>query len=783
MAVSSLDPLSKDVTSTDAILADVFGQPDFASRLFEENGDALFLIEPESDCILLVNKTGLRLTGFPRHELNGCQASDLFRFDEAKTNSDPLREATEKTTLFHGQGGFLLRVRQSPGWLPVTITVTRLHAKPTTYALYTVRDDTDRRDALGRAQLAETEVRKSEARFRAMVEKSGDGILVADARGKVQYASPTLTRILGHLPAVLEGRSLFDSIHADDRAEARKKLLQSISRPGQDVVWRVRMAHASGSWRNIEMTAVSRLDNPDVNGVVFNYRDVTDRTRTEREFREQHALLRALFDSIPDVILYKNRELLFTGGNAAFEDFAAMPMSAMIGKSCVELFPYEWAAQCRVAETSALKTGKPGRLEVWVHHPSGRDVLVDWQFSPIREDSGEIIGLVAIGRDGSSRKRLEDQLRQSQKMEAVGQLAGGVAHDFNNLLTVVLGNIELAREELRGQPQDELLKSTERAARRAAELTSQLLGFARRTPLQLQPTDLGSVLRETVQLLCRTIDPRIVMEVHTRPELWAVLADPGQINQIVMNLCLNARDAMPQGGRLELSTGHVTFTPATVVANPSARPGDYVRLTVRDFGSGMSDEVQSRIFEPFYTTKEIGQGTGLGLAVVFGIIEAHGGWVQCESELGFGTRFDAYIPRHYGKAVLHGTPAAIQSPFGNGERILIADDEPMIRKLASTILTQLKYEVVLAEDGAIAVAEFEKNGGRFDLVILDLSMPNLSGKDAYSRIRKLNAKVPVILASGYSADRDSLQTEGITFLDKPYTPGSLARTVRTVLDR
>jgi len=752
----------------------LFSQPDLARALFEENGDAMFLVDPDSDQVIEVNRTAVRLTGFTRPELVGCRFADMFRFERAGGTGN-LRAATGKTTLFHGEDGYFLRTRADPGWLPASLTVTRLHARPKTLALITARDDTDRRAALA-------EVRRSEERFRALVEKSSDGVMVIDERAVIRYASPAAARIVGLPPAALENLDGFELVHPDDRARLRGLFALALAHPGREIPARFRGLRPGGGWGPTEMVGVNRLDDPNVRGVVLNYRDVTGQVQAERELSRQHALLRTLIDAIPDVICFKDRALRFIGGNPAFERMAGRPMAEMVGLDCQEVFAGEWADALRVIEARVLSTARPERVEAWVDSAEGGARLLDVVIAPAAGPDGDPAGLAVVGRDLTDRKRLEDQVREAQKMESIGTLAGGVAHDFNNLLTVILGNVELARDVVRGTGAEELLAATDTAARRAADLTGQLLGFARRAPMTVGRVDLNELVRETAGLLRRTIDPRVVIREHFRPHLWAARADAGQVHQVLMNLCLNARDAMPDGGTLALATGHVEVSPDEA-ARTGTRAGRFVRVQVTDSGTGMPPEVKARVFEPFFTTKEVGRGTGLGLAVVFGIVQAHGGWIGCESEPGVGTRFDVHLPA-YDTAVdgAGAGPAAAPLPPGRGERVLFVDDEPMIRDLAGLVLGQLGYAPTLAADGAEGVARFREAGGAFDLVILDLTMPNLSGREALARIREMSPVVPVVLASGYSADRADLRGEATLFLDKPFTQAGLAKAVRQALD-
>ena len=739
-----------------------FDVPEFARALFEESGDAMLLVDPETDRLLEANRTALRLTGFTAAELRNVAATTLFRFE--RSGPQPARNAAKKTTVFHGRDGYFLRTKDDPGWRAVTLTVTRLHLTKSTLALFTARDDNAR-------QATQELVRKSEERFRTLVERSGDGIAIVDADGGVIYATPGAREMFGGSAA--DGLGL---IHEGDIPRLRAAFADLAARPDAEARLRLRWHATDDRILVVEAVVRNRIADPGIGGFVLNFRDVTDRVRTEDELARQFAIRQAVFDATPDVIVVKDAAGLFVAGNRAFERLAGRGMAEMLGRTCAEMFHGEWADRLRAIEARVTATLVGERAELWVDHADGTPRLLDFVVSATRD------GLALVGRDVTERNKLEDLLRESQKMDAVGQLAGGVAHDFNNLLTVILGNLDLARAGV-GEP-EELLKSTERAARRAAELTGQLLGFARRKPMRFVSVDLNEHLRETTTLLRRTIDPRVVIREYPRPHLWATRADPGQVNQILMNLCLNARDAMPDGGTLTVSSANVTLRTDELPPLGAARPGRYVRLRVQDTGTGMPPDVLARIYEPFFTTKPVGRGTGLGLAVVFGIVQAHGGWIACDSTPALGTAFEVYLPMHdLPAAGPRPTPVPRPSPLGRGERILLADDEPMIRDLANAVLTRLGYALTLAADGAEAVAAFAAAGGKFDAVILDLTMPNLSGREALVQIRAANSDVPVILASGYSADQSTVAGMNVRFLDKPYTPSELAKAVREVIDR
>jgi signal transduction histidine kinase/ActR/RegA family two-component response regulator len=396
----------------------------------------------------------------------------------------------------------------------------------------------------------------------------------------------------------------------------------------------------------------------------------------------------------------------------------------------------------------------------------------------------------------AERTRLEQQLLQAQKMEALGQLAGGIAHDFNNLLTVIMGNLSLARIQSGTDGKvASLLQAAEQGTHRASELTRQLLAVGRRTFNMPQKLDLHEVVLEVVQILRRTIDPRIVIETPASEVIWYVYADSGQMFQALMNLCVNARDAMPDGGRLRIALENVsrkaTGKTSSTMESP---PGSFVRLTVSDTGTGMDVDTCGRIFEPFFTTKEVGKGTGLGLAMVYGIVTQNKGTITVDSRPGRGSRFIIELPRYVEDVGPEEVPAALVTDDehteadleGSGETILVVEDEDAIRRLARKVLEQLGYLVLEAEDGLQGVTIYEQEHRRIAAVILDLTMPKKSGLEVLASIRRLNSGARVILSSGYSAAARKLDLPALgvmAFLQKPYVPNELARTLRNVLDQ
>ena len=402
-----------------------------------------------------------------------------------------------------------------------------------------------------------------------------------------------------------------------------------------------------------------------------------------------------------------------------------------------------------------------------------------------KNDHGEVIAHLSIARDITDAKHLEEQLVRSQKMEAVGTLAGGIAHDFNNLLHVIMGYADMAMMDVReGDPGYRAFKQIKDASRSAAELTEGLLTFSRRVESQLRPVDMNRELEHVVEMLRRTIPKMIAIELKTDENLGRVNADPAQLQQVLMNLCLNARDAMPGGGRLLIETSSVTLDATDCAYHPEMAQGKYLLLSVSDTGCGIEAKSVQQVFDPFYTTKDVGKGTGLGLAIVYGIVKNHGGTIVCRSEPQKGTSFWIYLPAiesNQEQYPNHGT----ESPVGGNETILLVEDEESVRRLGEQILSRFGYSVISAADGRQAVATFAENRNTISLVILDLIMPDMGGRQCLREILKIDPSAKVLIASGYAADgeMDDAIVEGArASIRKPYEAVELLGMVRKILD-
>ena len=405
----------------------------------------------------------------------------------------------------------------------------------------------------------------------------------------------------------------------------------------------------------------------------------------------------------------------------------------------------------------------------------------------LRSPQGTIESVLYVGLDWTERKALEEQLRQAQKMESLGTLAGGIAHDFNNLLTGILGYASLALSQMSpDDPNHSAVAAIEETAQQAANLTQQLLSVSRRTTAEMRPANFNAVIEGLWQLLRRTIPASITMELRLSDTPLTVKGSEDQLGQVLMNLCVNARDAMPDGGALHVETRRVTLGEDDCRSIFDATPGDYARLTVADTGTGMSQSTLARIFDPFFTTKEIGKGTGLGLAMVYGIVKAHDGFIQVNSKLGQGTTFCIYLPLvdKPTVAVVEKQENITHAPQQGSETILFVDDEDTVRSLAGNILKMLGYRVISARDGCEALEIYQQKQSEIDLVLTDLTMPQMSGQELCGVLRRINPLVKIIVSSGYNLreDDNSVLEENIRTLPKPYRLREMARVIREVLD-
>ncbi len=518
-------------------------------------------------------------------------------------------------------------------------------------------------------------------------------------------------------------------------------------------------------------------------------REISERRQTETALRASEERYRELFDSINDLVYTHDLEGKFLSINPTPFGHLGYRIEDIIGRPVTDFIPPEHR---RAFNDEYLpQIGQRGLAE-GVFEILAKDQTphyIEYRNSLVRPE-GETAYVSGMGRDVTDRilaerelRELEEQLFQSQKMEAVGNLASGVAHDFNNILHAISGSVELLRTHEEPIEADHpYLTEIETVVASAAGLLRQLLTFSRREEVHLQPVDLNHQVRQTVKVLERTIPRMIDIQTGLVEDLKPVKADQTQLEQVIMNLATNAKDAMPEGGRLVITTQNVSLDEEYARAQVGVAPGPYLCLSVADTGQGMDRETVKHIFEPFFTTKSAGQGTGLGLSTVYGIVKRHGGHITCHSEPGRGTTFRVYLPAMERRAVT-AEPTEAQPVIGGQETILLVDDEQSVLNLAQNILERYGYSTLTARSGEEALEVYQDQADRIGLVVLDLNMPGMGGPACLERLRGLNSKVKVLVASGYApGDQESIQHQADGLLSKPYPLNELLRKVREVLD-
>jgi PAS domain S-box-containing protein len=509
--------------------------------------------------------------------------------------------------------------------------------------------------------------------------------------------------------------------------------------------------------------------------------------QSERLLKDSERKYRSLVESIPDIIFSLAIDGSFNYIGPRWEKILGHNEKEVLGKFFIDFIPPEEHGYL-IEVFKEVRNHKKyvENIQLRFRHKDGRYRFFAGSAAPLLDEKRQVLGTMGIARDITDQKRLEEQLLQAQKMESIGTLAGGIAHDFNNLLGGILGYATYAKKRMSpNNPLYHSLQNIQRSAEQAAELIEQLLGFARKGKYQVKRINCNALVQNLIQFLKRTIDKKISLKVQLDPQLKLIEGDENQLQQSLINICLNARDAMPGGGTLTITTANYHPGQDFSLRQWGRPEGEYISLTLSDTGIGIAPEIQSQIFEPFFTTKEPGRGTGLGLSMVYGIIHNHGGFIEVKSQPDQGTTFQLILP-----ALSDLTLSEIPSPepakasSGGTETILIVDDEEMIRQLGADILEDMGYSVLSASRGEEAIDIYRTRGSHIDLVILDVIMPGMDGKETFLTLKAFNPKIKVLLSSGYSTDGGvgEILKKGGGFIQKPYREEDLLNKVRELLD-
>ena len=634
---------------------------------------------------------------------------------------------------------------------------------------------------LAERRRAEEALRESEERYRLIVNTATEGILVLGPDLMTTFANPRMAEIIGYPSEEIIGRPLTDFMFDEDISDHLLRMERRRKGVSENYERRFRRKDGETVWTLCSATAIWKAERR-FNGSFGMFTDITERKLAAEAVSRANKDWEQTFNSIPDMVMVLDRQHRILRANNAMATALGESEEELKGRLCFELFHNTDKPPAFCPHSILLKDGKVHSTELF-EPKFGRSL--DIRVSPLSDETGTVIRSVHIMRDITEQKSLQKQLLQAQKMESIGTLAGGIAHDFNNLLQVIIGYSDMLL--FNKKPSDsayEELRAIHQAGKDGGELAKRILAFSRRLEPNSRPVDLNNEIKRIRKMLDRTLPKMIRIQILLVDKLMTVNADPGQLEQIILNLAVNAQHAMADGGRLTIETANVTLDEHYSRTHLGVEQGKYVLLAVSDTGHGMNKEVMEHIFEPFYTTKGPGVGTGLGLAMVFGIVKNHKGHITCYSEPGTGTTFKIYLPAIV-REVEQDPAVTRQMPAFGTETILLVDDEESIRKLGEQMLRMAGYKVLMATNGIEALEVYRSNQDRIALVLLDLMMPEMGGKQCLEELLKINPKVKVIIASGYSANgptKDSVEADAKGFVSKPYDTRQLLEIVRRVLD-
>jgi len=765
-----------DITSLKQTERNLAIQKAYLEQLVESAPEAIAFVDTKN-IVLRINREFTRIFGYDAAESVGRNLDDLVVPEEKREEGKWLDDEAERGAITSIE---TVRRRKDGSRIEVSLLVSPVNVAENQIAVYCIYRDITRR------KRAEEEVRESEERYRRLVELSPDAVWVR--RGEnIIFINSAGVRLLGATsPEQVIGKAALDFLHPSHREIAARRMAE-LQSPGRTVPFlEQKFVRLDGRIVDVEVAAASFKVGRDTASQVIVH-DLTERKRAERELLAAETRFRLLVEQLPAITYMAG-----FGADGVWS-YVSPQIEATLGFT-----PAEWMADPQlwfqrlhpddVAKVIGLEekcraSGQPYSAE---YRLQARNGTYRWftDIATVVRDANGVESLQGVMTDVTETKLLEAQFRQSQKMEAVGQLAGGIAHDFNNLLMVIRGHTDLLLNSGVEQPR-EAIKQIQKAADRAASLTRQLLAFSRMQVLQPEVLDLNQVVGDMASMIERLFGSNIELVFETEPELGRVRADAGQVEQVLLNLAVNARDAMPSGGRLTIRTENARFAPGDARPLPIIGDGDYAALIVKDTGDGMDTETQARIFEPFFTTKEKGRGTGLGLATVYGIVKQSGGFIIVDSAPGQGATFTIYLPRVAAAETVVTTPQPSASARHGAETILVVDDETGIRDLAAEYLAGCGYTVLTAAGGIEARDLLARFDGPVHVLLTDTVMPRMNGHELVQTIVALRPEIKVIYMSGYlefNASAHLQSGDGALYIQKPFGLDALGKIVRAALE-
>ncbi len=631
-------------------------------------------------------------------------------------------------------------------------------------------------------EIAGLALKNSEKRYRRLFESAKDGILILDAdTGKVVDVNPFLIELLGYSYDEFCGKHLWEIGVFKDIA-ASKDSFQTLQ--NNEYIRFDDLPLETNKGKSVAVEFVSNVylvDNCKV--IQCNIRDIT----AHKLARAERKRLMAAIEQTGEGIVMTDAQGLIQFVNPAFERTTGYSGKEAVGQTPRILKSGEQDELFYRNLWRTISGGKTWSGRMVNKRQDGTLYTEETTISPVRNPAGHIVNYVAVQRDITEHLRLAAQLQQAQKMEAVGLLAGGVAHDYNNMLSVILGNAELALLDAEpGQPLHTALQDIITAAKRSTDITRQLLAFARKQTMNPVELDLNLSVKCMLKMLRPLIGENIDLVWLPQVNLHSIKMDPVQVDQILANLCVNARDAIADIGKVTIGTQNVAFDETYCADHAGFMAGEYVLLSVSDNGCGMDKETIDQIFEPFFTSKEVGKGTGLGLSTVYGIVKQNNGFINVDSEPGTGTIFRIYLPRYVGQTVDSRRGSKAEIPRGHGETVLLVEDEPALLTMGKLILEGLGYRVLAAGTPSVALGLAEKHGGEISLVLTDVVMPEMNGRDLADRLQALYPSLKILFMSGYTVDvitHRGVLNDGVNFIQKPFSMRTLAFKVQEVLEK